>query len=100
MAATRDEISNWFDRGVAQKATHMIVVCDTFDHEDYPCFANGDADAIEQHGYYDGKNMQRVMEVYDLRADKAEQMGEPRAMHLPNTHNANVCGLPHGTYDK
>lgn len=88
MAATKDEISIWFDRGVAQKATHMIVVCDTLDHEDYPCFANGDADAIEQHSYYDGKNMQRVMEVYDLRANKAEQMGEHRAMHLPKTHNA------------
>ena len=59
MAATKDEISSWFDRGVAQKATHMIVVCDTLDHEDYPCFASSDADAIEQHSYYDGKNMQR-----------------------------------------
>ena len=83
MAATKDEISIWFDRGVAQKATHMIVVCDTLDHEDYPCFASSDADAIEQHSYYDGKNMQRVMEVYDLRAGKAEQMSERRAMRLP-----------------
>lgn len=83
MAATKDEISSWFDRGVAQKATHMIVVCDTFDYEDYPCFASSDADAIEQHSYYDGKNMQRVMEVYDLRAGKAEQMSERRAMRLP-----------------
>ena len=88
MAATKDEISTWFDRGIAQYATHMIVVCDTLDYEDYPCFAIGDADAIEQHGYYDGKNMQRVVEVYDLRADKAYQMGEHRAMHLPKTHNA------------
>ena len=91
MAATKDEISSWFDRGVAQKATHLIVVCDTYDHDDYPCFANGDADVIEKHGYYDGKNMQRVMEVYDLRADKVEQMNERCAMRLPEAANAK-CG--------
>lgn len=83
MAATREDVSGWFDRGVAQKATHLIVVCDTFSHEDYPCFATGDTDAIEKHHHYDGKNMQRVVEVYDLRADKAEQINEHRAMHLP-----------------
>jgi hypothetical protein len=88
MTATRQEIEVWFDRGVAQKATHMLVVCDSYDHEDYPCFANGDADVIEKHGYYDGKNMQRVMEVYDLRADKTEQMGEYRVMLLPKAANA------------
>jgi len=92
MTATKDEISDWFDRGVAQKATHMIVVCDTYGHEDYSCFANSDADAIEQHSYYDGKNMQRVMEVYDLRANKTEQMNEHRAMHLPKMHNAEITG--------
>ena len=87
MTATKDEISDWFDRGVAQKATHMIVVCDTYGHEDYPCFANSDAGAIELHSYYDGKNMQRVMEVYDLRANKTEQMNEHRAMRLPKMPN-------------
>ena len=90
MAATKDEISSWFDQGVAQKATHLIVVCDTYDNDDYPCFANGDADVIEKHGYYDYKNMQRVMEVYDLSDSKAEQMNERRAMRLPKTHNARV----------
>ena len=92
MTATKDEISDWFDRGVAQKATHMIVVCDTYGHEDYPCFANSDADAIELHSYYDGKNMQGVMEVYDLRANKTEQMNEHRAMRLPETPNAALRG--------
>ncbi len=87
LAATRDHISEWFDRGVAQKATHLIVVCDTFDHHDYPCFANGDAEALERHGHFDNKNMQQVMEVYDLRADKGKQMAEHRAMHLPKADN-------------
>ncbi len=80
---TKDEISEWFDRGIAQNKTHMIVVCDTYDNDDYPAYANGDSDAIAQYARYDGHNMQRVMEVYDLREDKAAQMKERRAMHLP-----------------
>lgn len=91
---TKDEISRWFDRGIARNATHMIVVCDTLDHEDYPCFANGDSDALEQYSYYNGKNMQRVMEVYDLRADKDIQMGESRAMRLPATKNTSNTDEP------
>ena len=35
---TKHEIAQWFDRGVSEGATHMIVVCDTFDHEDYPVY--------------------------------------------------------------
>ncbi len=82
-AATRQEISTWFDRGVERGATHMIIVCDTYDHDDYPVFAFGDAEALANHEQHNGKNMQRVMEVYDLRADKDEQMQEHRAMRLP-----------------
>lgn len=33
MGTTQQEISEWFDRGVKEGATHMIVVCDTFDYE-------------------------------------------------------------------
>jgi hypothetical protein len=81
---SRQEIEEWFDEGRRQGATHMIVVCDTFDHDDYPSYAAGDAEALEKYKKYDGQNMQRVMEVYDLRQDKAEQMAEHRAFRLPN----------------
>ena len=83
MGTTREDIAGWFDSGRGNGKTHLIVVCDTFDHEDYPVFADGDADALEKYSYYQGHNMQRVMEVYDLRADKKEQLDEPRAMRLP-----------------
>ena len=59
----------------------MVVVCDTFDWDDYPAFAETDEDClkrIEAPG-----EMQRVMEVYDLRMDKAMQMAEKRAFHPP-----------------
>src|SRR3954466_55134 len=80
---TRHEISEWFDRGKLDGATHMIVVCDTFDHEDYPCYAKDDAEAWEVYNNHDGLNMQRIMEVYDLRQPKQEQLNEARSFHLP-----------------
>ena len=79
---TRAEIDDWFDRGVKQRATHMLVVCDTFDHEDYPVFVMTRADCLAK--YKSPGEMQRVMEVYDLTADKAAQLRETRAMHLPD----------------
>lgn len=67
MSTTVDDLKRWFADGVRQKATHMIVVCDTFDHEDYPVYAKGDAQCITTVDLYRKAEMQRVMEVYDLR---------------------------------
>ena len=79
---TKKEISDWFDRGVAQAADYMVVVCDTFEYSDYPVFtdAKGCHDCCLDPG-----DMQRVMEVYDLRRDKTEQLNEARAYHPPGT---------------
>lgn len=66
-------IGAWFDRGVAEGATHMIVVCDSFDHEDYPVFVKPTEDVREVEKKYRAASMQRVMEVYSLTKDKAEQ---------------------------
>jgi len=35
MSTSREQISKWFDRAKEHGATHMLVVCDTFDWEDY-----------------------------------------------------------------
>lgn len=61
---------------------YMLVVCDTFDYDDYPVFTDSDAECLAR--YRNPGNMQRVMEVYDLHASKAEQMNERRVMRLPN----------------
>ncbi len=71
---TKADISGWFDTGVKNGATHMIVVCDTYDWEDYPVYATGDAEAIQQYNHHHGPNMQKVMEVYDLRMDRDTQL--------------------------
>jgi hypothetical protein len=85
MGTTRTQIGEWFDEGIELGATHMIVVCDTFDHGDYPSYVMPDQNAREfaasQYGFPNTKNMQRVMEVYDLRKDKAAQINEHRAFN-------------------
>lgn len=82
MGTTKEEISTWFDEGVEQGATHMIVVCDTFDHEDYPVYVKLGEDVRETYKKYDGQNMQRVMEVYSLKKSKESQLGERRVFHF------------------
>lgn len=78
MATTKDDLRHWFDRGVKCGATHMIVVCDTFEHEDYPVYVDPDADLHDVVKRHDEQSMQRVMEVYDLKADREAQMSTPR----------------------
>lgn len=78
---TKEEISGWFDRGIREGATHLVVVCDTFDWDDYPVFCNND-DEVRKRVYSPGE-MQKVMEVYDLRQSKAEQMNEHRSWRVP-----------------
>jgi len=80
MAATRNDISEWFDRGINLQAKYMVVLCDTFDWEDYPCFFNS-AEAAQCKKAAPGL-MQKVMEIYDLLADKNEQMNKHRVMAL------------------
>lgn len=81
MSTTPDVLKSWYERGKAEGATHLIVVCDTFDHEDYPVFVKPGEDVREKAREYDGKNMQRIMEVYDLSLDAESQLAEKRAFN-------------------
>jgi hypothetical protein len=81
MATTQAQIRQWFIRGVEQKATHMIIVCDTFDYDDYPVYVKPDQNSREVAEEYDGKNMQSIMEVYDLSKDMEEQLNQFRVFN-------------------
>ena len=81
MTTNRSDIKGWLLRGKAKGATHVIVVCDTFDYSDYPVFISPDESVFEKYSKFQGKNMQRVMEVYDLSLDLDKQLGEVRAWH-------------------
>lgn len=82
MAASTQDISGWFDEGVRKGATHMIVVCDTFDFEDAPTYVMPGVDVRWKLSEIRGKEFTRIMEVYALHLDKAAQLAEPRAHHL------------------
>ncbi len=71
---TKDMISQWFDNGIEEGASYMIVVCDTFDYEDYPVFVAPDEDVDDKKRHYANLSMQKVMEVYDLCANKQTQL--------------------------
>lgn len=83
MSITRMELKVWFDRGVKDSATHMIVVCDTFDHDDYPAYVSKDENIHDRISYYRLAPMQMVMEVYDLSMDRDEQLSTPRVYNYP-----------------
>lgn len=74
---TKNDIREWLNsRFRPENATHMIVVCDTFDYEDYPVFVKDDEDIQDKIKKYDRVNMQKIMEIYDLRIDIEEQLNQ------------------------
>ena len=73
---TREDIRGWLTQGKEQGSTHVIVMCDTFDHEDYPVFVEPGEDARDK---APKGNMQRIMECYSLSLPFDEQLDEHRA---------------------
>ena len=81
-AATKQDISDWLNRGKKEGATHVIVVCDDYDHEDYPVYVQPGEDPREVSKRFIGtNNMQQIMEVYKLSDDLEAQLSEHRAFH-------------------
>lgn len=74
MVTTRQDITEWFNRGKTEGAAYMIVACDTFDWEDYPVYVKPTDDLLARVKEYDGPNMQKIMEVYDLSRDIGDQI--------------------------
>lgn len=84
MAASKDDISRWFDEAKLDGAVYLIVATDTFDWDDYPVHVKNAEDFwVVYHLHNKETNMQRVMEVYDMSLPKDEQMEEPRSWHVP-----------------
>ena len=67
---TVNQIREWLKQAEPEH-THMLVVCDTYDWSDYPVFTNDPKQAVKDNHL---TNMQKVMEVYDLRVDIEEQL--------------------------
>ena|ERR1035437_8641602 len=88
---TKAEISEWFDRGLVEKAKYMIVLVDTFDHDDYPAYYDSADGCLRK--YHNPGSMQRVMEVYDLTMDKEEQLNAKLVMNLPKETQTALASL-------
>lgn len=74
MAATKQEIREWFIKAKYAQATHMLVVCDTWKYEDYPVMVFPPLTVDDVYRLYDCVNMQKVMEVYFLDDDMEKQL--------------------------
>lgn len=65
MTTTRlEEIKWWWDRAKENKAKYLVVMCDTYDYEDYPVECKTAEEARLRRDC--PGDMQRVMEVYDM----------------------------------
>lgn len=81
---TQEDIKRWlFHPGykemsmeeIKKKYSHMIVVCDTFDYEDYPVHVERTENIHDKIREY-SENMQKIMEVYNYDLDLDEQLNE------------------------
>ena len=83
MGTTIKDLEKWLERGKKEKdITHMIVVCDTFDYEDYPVYVGKKEDVQKVFHKYHGENMQTVMEVYSYKLSLKDQLRERRSFHF------------------
>ena len=83
MATTHEDIRRWLEEGKNNKdITHMLVVCDTFSYEDYPVYVSGSENPREEFQKYNGKNMQKVMEVYSYNECFETQLNENRTFNF------------------
>lgn len=74
MGTKIETIREWLKNGQEEKATHVIIACDTFDHEDYPVMVKKGENPKEKVNTLLRKDMTRVMEVYNLNMDIEEQL--------------------------
>ena len=82
MPTTKEDIRRMLQRGTLKGATHVIIVCDTFDHGDFPVLVMPGEDARKIADERDAQPMERVMEVYNMSLDLEEQINERRARNF------------------
>jgi hypothetical protein len=81
MATKKEDIRRWVMKGKKSGATHCLIVCDTFDWEDYPVYVTPGQDVREIAKQHNGPNMTKLMEVYSMKLDIEAQLKEYRSSH-------------------
>ena len=82
MVTTKEDIRGWLERGKEKNATHVVVMCDSFDYQDYPVFIESHENIHTRLQELAKGEMQRIMEVYKLSMPWNLQLNEHRAYHL------------------
>ena len=83
MSVTSVEIIKvWLKQAEKKGCTHLMVVCDDFDHSDYPVYIMPAMNVTKEYENKHRKNMSRVMEIYNLSMDIEKQLKEYRAVHF------------------
>ena len=77
----QSEIARWFKEGKKSGATHLIVACDSFDHEDYPVYVKPNEDVRIKESNIRRSSMQLVMEVYNLSMDMDTQLRQKKSFN-------------------
>lgn len=67
VTTTREDIKNWYKRGIQEGKKYMIIWCDIFDYEDYPEFYDSRKGAIASRD--NPEAMQKYIESYNLSED-------------------------------
>lgn len=83
MAATLQDIKRWIkENQETHHKRYLIIMVDTYDHEDYPVYATKDfcLEKIKKPG-----DMQCIIEIYDFEMDLEFQLKERRAYHPPKS---------------
>jgi hypothetical protein len=83
VTATHQDISGWFDEGLDKGATHMIVMCDTYEYFNFPMYIMPGESPREKFEEY-VKSMGSAYcadECYSYSLSKEYQMRERRANH-------------------
>jgi hypothetical protein len=83
MSTTKSDIREWLEEA-KEDTSHMIVVCDTYDYDDYPVYVSKSENLKDKIASYNFKNMQKIMEIYSLTGKYSieSQLEECRAHHL------------------
>lgn len=78
MSTTIEDLKEWYERGKLEDATHMIVMCDTFDWSDYPVYVHKGQSVDKEISKRRGESMQKIMEVYSFKKpfDKQNRNGK------------------------
>ena len=81
MTYSKREIEMAVNIGKEKGASHTLIVCDTFDHSDYPVHVMPNEDIHEAIHRY-SSNMQNIMEVYNHAMPVEEQLSVRRAYNI------------------